>query len=147
MLRRNECRPPPPGMPGWWGLQEPPTWAWGISAAGRHARNCAEAGTEGTGGSFSRQRGPSRSIKILVILKRKGVSSLNHAICILCYRRSYQELRCTWTNAAHLSAPLEKTHNLELFAVHINCLWEEFCKKLCNFRSFLYQKKKIDISN
>ena len=82
-FKRKQCRLPPPVMPGCGRLQESPTWLGGGSTASCQARKCAEVGTAGMGDSFSRQLGPSTFIKILVILKRKWVFSVNHAICFL----------------------------------------------------------------
>jgi len=57
-------------MPGWGRLQESPPGLGGVSATGCQARKCADVGTAGMGDNLSRQLGPSRFIKILVIQQR-----------------------------------------------------------------------------
>lgn len=139
-VQRNDHGMLLPMMPSWWWLQESPPWSGGGSATGCQARNCADVGTVGMRNSFSRQLGPSRAIKIFVILERKSV------FCWLCsllfsITEGHTKIKI-YTRYAFVYFPGENTHSCGICCPHKPSLKGLF-NIAPNYASFLSQKKKI----
>jgi len=108
-------------MPGWGRLQESPPGLGGVSATGCQARKCADVGTAGMGDNLSRQLGPSRFIKILVILKKNEFSLL---IMPFVFYITEAQINSKIYNTVFVYFSTE--NSLELSAVPINCLLKGF---------------------